>query len=147
MRRRAFLATTAAWATAQAQDWRHSEAFWKLYNLDFDGAIPLLEKDIANQPGEPDHYNNLACAILNRALFAGDALDGGVALSVADYLHRPKVAFPKTDRDRFHKVLQQAEAAARARGERADALYALGVSQTHRANLALLIDKECCAAL
>jgi hypothetical protein len=147
MRRRAFIATTAAWATASAQDWRHSEAFQKLYNLDFDGAIPLLEKDIARQPGEPDHYNNLAYAILYRALFAADALDGGVALSVSDFLHRPKVPFQPADRDRFNKTLQQSEAAARARGERADAIYALGVSQTHRANLALLVDKEWRSAL
>lgn len=147
MTRRAFLAATSAWATASAQDWRHSDAFQKLYNLDFDGAIPLLEADIARQPAEPDHYNNLAYAILYRALFAADALDGGVALSVAEFLHRPKVPFSSADRERFNKALQQAETVASARGNRADAIYALGVSQTHRANLALLVDKEWRTAL
>ncbi len=146
MRRRTFLAVSSAWVL-RAQDWRHSEAFQKLYNLDFDAAIPLLERDCAAQPAEPDHYNNLAYAILYRALFNADALDGGVALSVSDYLHRPKVPFSQADRDRFELNLRKAEAAAQSRGDRPDALYALGVSQTHRANLFLLVDKDWRAAL
>jgi hypothetical protein len=141
MRRRAFIASTAVWALP-AQDWRHSEAFQRLYNLDFEQAIPLLEQDCIRQPSEPDHYNNLAYAILYRALFAADALDGGVALSVADFLRRPKVPFSKEDRTLFEANLVKAEAAARAKGDTANAYYALGVSQTHRANLSLLIDKE-----
>lgn len=141
-----FLASSLAW-TLPAQDWRHSEAFQKLYNLDFDAAVPLLERDCAANPAEPDHFNNLAYAILYRALFHADALDGSMALSVADYLRRPKVPFAQADRDKFEANLVKAENAARARGERPDALYALGVSQTHRANLALLVDKEWRAAL
>jgi hypothetical protein len=146
MRRRAFIAGGAAWAV-NAQDWRHSEAFQRLYNLDFEQAIPLLEKDCAAQPGEPDHHNNLAYAILYRTLFNADALDGGVALSVADFLHRAKAPMANLDRQRFEAALSKAEDAARKRGERADAIYALGVSQTHRANLSLLVDKEWRAAL
>ena len=141
MRRRVFIASSAAWALP-AQDWRQSEAFQKLYNLDFDQAIPLLERDCAREPSQPDHYNNLAYALLYRALFNADALDGGVALSIAEFLRRPKVPFSQAERDRFEANLVKAETAARAKGNQADALYALGVSQTHRANLALLVDKE-----
>ncbi len=146
MRRRAFIASSAAWAL-NAQDWRHSAAFQRLYNLDFEQAIPLLEKDCAAQPSEPDHYNNLAYAILYRTLFHADALDGGVALSVSEFLRRPKVQISATDRQKFEAALVKAEEAARKRGERADAIYALGVSQTHRANLSLLVDKEWRTAL
>lgn len=146
MRRRAFVAGSAAWMLS-AQDWRRSEAFQRLYNLDFDQAIPLLERDCQNDPNQPDHFNNLAYAILYRALFHADALDGGVALSVSEFLHRPKAPFPKPDRDRFDAALTKAESVARNKGEKPEALYALGVSQTHRANLALLVDKEWRTAL
>jgi len=146
MRRRLFIGSSAAWVL-QGQDWRHSPAFQHLYNLDFEQAIPLLEADCVKEPAEPDHFNNLAYAILYHALFEADALDGGLALSVAEFLNRPKAPMRKTERDRFDAALLKAEIAARARGERADALYALGVSQTHRANLALLVDKDWRAAL
>ncbi len=129
-------------ALLPAQDWRHSEAFHRLYNLDFDSAIALLKQDAAKDPKDPDHHNNLAYAILYRALFSADALEGGVALSVAEYLRRSKVAFSAEERQRFHAALGRAEAAANALGESPASLYALGVSQTHRANLALLVDKE-----
>lgn len=146
MRRRAFIAGTTAWALS-AQDWRHSDSFQKLYNLDFDQAIPLLERDCQRDPAQPDHYNNLAYAYLYRALFAADALDGGVALSVSEFLRRPKAPFNQADRERFDSNLVKAEKAATAKGEKAEAYYALGVSQTHRANLALLVDKEWRSAL
>lgn len=146
MNRRAFLASGLAWAAA-AQDWRHSQAFHRLFNLDFAAAIPLLEKDCAQQPSDPHHHNNLAYAILYRSLFEANALDGGVAVGVSEYLNRPKVNFSTSERERFSAALARAESAAQSRGETAEALYALGVSQTHRANLALLIDKEWRAAL
>jgi hypothetical protein len=146
MMRREFIGATTAWAL-NAQDWRNSTAFQRLYNLDFEQAINLLEKDCAAQPSEPDHHNNLAYAILYRTLFHADALDGGVSLSVTSFLRRPKVQMTAIDRQRFEAALAKAEAAAKKRGERADALYALGVSQTHRANLYLLVDKEWRAAL
>lgn len=146
MRRRAFVAGAMA-SLVSGQDWRHSPAFERLYNLDFDRAIPLLEKDCLRQPAEPDHHNNLAYAILYRTLFQADALDGGVALSVSDFLGKPKVAMDPKDRDRFHQALGKAESAAWAKPESATTLYALGVSQTHRANLSLLVDKQWRTAL
>lgn len=150
MRRRVFLASSAAFLL-KAQDWRHSAAFERLYNLDFEQAILLLEKDCLRDPSEPDHQNNVAYAILCRTLFLADALDSSVALSVAAFLHRPKVWMEAGDRARFHAALAKAEQAAKLRQakdpNRADALYALGVSQSHRANLALLVDKEWRVAL
>ncbi len=146
MRRRLFIGASMSWAL-NGQDWRHSAAFQRLYNLDFEQAIPLLEKDCATQPNEPDHHNNLAYAILYKTLFNADALDGGVALSVAEFLRRPKAPMTSSERQRFSAALAKAEDTARKRGERADAIYALGVSQTHRANLALLVDKEWRSAL
>ncbi|MFN8940672.1 MAG: hypothetical protein ACK6DX_23165 [Acidobacteriota bacterium] len=145
MKRRAFLFSTLI--PAAAQDWRHSAAFHRLYNLDFEAAIPLLEKDCAQSPADPHHHNNLAYAILYRALFAADALDGAVALSISSYLNRPPVPFSPSERARFSTALARAEQAAHARGQSTDSLYALGVSQTHRANLALLIDKHWRTAL
>jgi hypothetical protein len=146
MRRRLFIGSAAAW-TLKGEDWPHSAAFQKLYNLDFDAAIPLLEQYCAKEPGEPDHHNNLAYAILYRTLFQADALDGGVALSVSEFLHKPKVQMESAERHRFEAALAKAEQAGRVQGDRASALYALGVSQTHRANLSLLVDKEWRVAL
>lgn len=150
MRRRVFLASGAA-CLLKAQDWRHTAAFERLYNLDFDRAIVLLEQDSVREPAEPEHHNNLAYSILCRTLFHADALDGSVALSVAAYLHRPKVLMESGERARFNAVLSNAEQLARLRlskdPNRADALYSLGVSQSHRANLALLVDKEWRVAL
>lgn len=146
MRRRLFLASALAPLVARA-DWRHSQAFGRLYNLDFDAAITLLEQDAAREPRNPDHLNNLAYAILYRTLFAADALDGNAAMSVSDYLRSPKIAMSAADRARFTTTLTQAEAVAKSLGETPTALYALGVTETHRANQLLLIDKHWRTAL
>lgn len=145
MRRRVFLAGSVS-CLLQAQDWRHSAAFERLYNLDFDQAIVLIDKDCVRDPSDPEHHNNLAYAILYRTLFRADALDGGVALGVAEFLRKPKAPMDAGDRSRFYASLTKAEESAKAQlakdPNRADAFYALGVSQSHRANLALLVDKE-----
>lgn len=146
MTRRCFTCVSLS-ALLRAQQRQLPEAFNRLYNLDFDTALRLFERDCEREPAKPDHFNNLAYGILYRALFEADALEGGLALSVGQYLRRPKVPFRAEQRQRFEQALSRAEAAATERGETPEALYALGVAKTHRANLSLLVDKEWRAAL
>ncbi|WP_031499025.1 hypothetical protein [Bryobacter aggregatus] len=152
MRRRAFLATgLAAFAAPAAEDYRHTPGFHSLYNLDYDRAIEVFEAQSLEPEADGDSHNFLASALLFRTLFRADALDGAVALSVSDYLHKPKVAMSTSDRSRFLAALSKAESISRARIAKnpnsAEALYTLGEAYTNRANLALLVDKEWRAAL
>ncbi len=146
MTRRSFTCASLS-ALLSAQQRQLPEAFDRLYNLDFDAALRLFEQDCRREPGNPDHFNNYAYGLLYRALFQADALEGGLALSVGQYLRRPKVPFSAEQRQKFHEALSRADAAARAQGEAPAAVYALGVAQTHRANLSLLVDKEWRTAL
>jgi hypothetical protein len=146
MTRRSFTCVSLS-ALLRAQQRQLPEAFDRLYNLDFDTALGLFEQDCRREPRNPDHFNNYAYGLLYRALFRADALEGGLALSVGQYLRRPKVPFGGEQRQKFHEALSRAEAAARGLGETPESVYALGVAQTHRANLSLLVDKEWRAAL
>src|SRR5436190_21256694 len=63
--RRVFLSAGAV-LVARAAEWRPSDAIQSLYNLDFDKAVSLLDKESAAS-GNPDVSNDLAYAILYRA--------------------------------------------------------------------------------
>lgn len=145
MRRREFIAGSVAATQARAGDYLHSHGFHSLYNLDYDQAIEAFEAE-SKQDAEGDAHNNLGSALLYRALFRADALDGKVALSVAEFLHKPKVAIATEDRNRLLRALDRGEEIARGNvaknPKNANALYTLGASFVHRANLALLADKD-----
>lgn len=131
---------------ARAAEWNQSSAFQAFYNLDYDTAIESLEREVRNSEGDPGPYNHLAYGVLYRALFRADALEGAVALSPKAFLGKPKVPMDAGDRARFDRALENARNLSWDRLKKnpnnADALYTLGVSELHRANLLFLVEKE-----
>lgn len=136
---------------APAAEWNQSTAFQAFYNLDYDTAIEALEREARNAEGDPGPYNHLAYGVLYRALFRADALEGAVALSPKAFLGKPKVPMDAGDRARFDRALEMAKNLSWERLKKnpgqAEALYTLGVSELHRANLLFLVEKEWRAAL
>ena len=150
MRRRDFIAGGLVTAKLSRANWLSSDGAQHLYNLDYERALNVFEAD-SRRDLAGDAYNDLASAILYSVLFKADALDGAVALGISDYLHKPKVILPATDRVRFQQATRKAEELARMllakNPHDAAAMFTLGQAFTERANLALLADKEWRAAL
>lgn len=144
--RRRFALSVGAVLCAPSAEWNQSTAFQAFYNLDYDTAIEALEREMRNADGDPGPYNHLAYGVLYRALFRADALEGAVALSPKAFLGKPKVPMDAGDRARFDRALDNARNLSWERLKKnpnnADALYTLGVSELHRANLLFLVEKE-----
>lgn len=144
--RRRFALSAGAVLCAPAAEWNQSSAFRSFYNLEYDNAIEALERETRNSDGDPGPYNHLAYGVLYRALFRADALEGAVALSPKAFLGKPKVPMDAGDRARFDRALENSRNLSWDRLKKnpnnADALYTLGVSELHRANLLFLVEKE-----
>jgi tetratricopeptide (TPR) repeat protein len=129
-----------------AAEWNESPAFRAFYNLDYDDAIEILERESRAAQGDPGPFNHLAYGILYRALFRADALEGAIALSPTAFLGKPKVPMDAGDRARFNRALETSSELSRARLAKnpndAEALYTLGVAELHRANLLFLVEKQ-----
>jgi hypothetical protein len=150
MTRREVIALGAAAAvsssSAQGADWHKSEAFQRAYNLDYDAALQLVEKEAAQSPNDAESWNQMAYTLLYRALFAADALDGAAALNAGAFLRKPKVPFSAEERQRFEGALEKSMALSQAKlnsnPKDALALYNMGVAKVHRASYLFLIQKE-----
>ncbi len=143
MTRRTFLLVATP---AVGADWQQSAGFRAFYNLDYDTAIEALERESRSAGDDPNTFNHLAYALLYRALFLGDALEGATALSPSAFLRKPKVPMDVGNRTRFDAALQRSKELSWKRLKRepqhADSLYTLGVAEVHRANFLFLVEKE-----
>lgn len=132
-----------------AVDWNDSPAFQHFFNLDYDRAVDLLEKQAAQDNAH--HANHLAYAMFYRALYRAGALDTSLVTATSSFFKKPKVPMPAADRERFHALLDGSMKLSRDRLARnpkdADALYTLGVAHIHRANFNIFIEKSWRVAL
>lgn len=146
MTRRELLGAAVFAAIARGAEWHKSEAFQRAYNLDYDAALPLVDRESVNSPTDPESWNQVAYTLLYRALFAADALDAAAALNVGSFLRKPKVPFADEERKRFEAALDKSTALSQARlnanPKDALALYTLGVSKVHRASYLFLMQKD-----
>lgn len=126
------------------------EGFTALYNLDFERALAVFEKERAAQPEDPETWNHIAQVLLHRRLYAGGALDSS-AFAGNRFLKRPKVEMPAGEQRQFDEATGRAmeicERRLAADPKDGGALYALGVAYAHRAQRALLVKKAYWEAL
>lgn len=123
-----------------AADWNTSPAFQHFYNLDYDRAVELLEKQVKETPGDAAVHNHLAQALLYRALFRANALDPAAALSPSRFLRAPKPDISAEEQQRFQREID--ESLRLAQGKDAASLYAAGVAHIHRANFEMFVNKS-----
>jgi tetratricopeptide (TPR) repeat protein len=135
------VASSAAFAGVPEQ----SEGYTAFYNLDYDRALALFERETVQNPRNPEAWNHVAHALLHRRLFLAGAMSSDLVGSSNSFLRRPKLEMPEDEEKRF---LEAVERSIRLCEERLDvrkddpaALYALGVAHAHRGKYHLLVRK------
>ncbi|HRJ19032.1 MAG TPA: tetratricopeptide repeat protein [Bryobacteraceae bacterium] len=122
-----------------------SEAYSAFYNLDYDRALALFERETTQNPQDPEAWNHLAHGLLHRRLFLAGGMSSELVSSNESLLKRPKLDMPPDEEKRFIEAVERSMDLCRRRLKvRKDdpvALYALGVAHAHRAKYHLLVRK------
>lgn len=122
-----------------------TEGYTAFYNLDFDRAIALFERETETNPASPEAWNHLAHALLHRRLYLSGAMASDLVGSTNAFLRRPRLEMPAEEEKRFLGAVQRSIelAARRLEVRKTDpvALYALGVAHAHRGKYHLLCRK------
>jgi len=122
------------------------EGFRALYSLDHARALQIFEREAEQRPDDPEAWNHLAQALLQRALFAANALDSSAFGAGSPFLKRPQVPMSEPDRTRFDEAIRRSlslcEARLRQNPRDGACLYSAGVAHAHQAQLALWVKKS-----
>lgn len=136
-----FAILAPAFAAIPAQ----SDGYAAFYNLDYDRALALFERETGQDPQNPEAWNHLAHALLHRRLFLEGAMSSELVGSSNSFLRRQKLNMPETEEKRFLEAVEKSIAICEQRLEirREDpiALYAAGVAYAHRGKYHLLVRK------
>lgn len=128
-----------------------AEGFDHFYNLEYDRAIADFDKQIAEEPSNPNAYNHVAQAILYREMLRSGALESQLVTGSNPFIRRQKMNPSEADRRRFEDMIDKAMELSEARIDKnprdTGALYALGVSYALRANFSFLVRKAWLDAL
>lgn len=122
-----------------------SGGYTAFYNLDFDRAIALFERETETNPASPEAWNHLAHGLLHRRLYLSGAMASELAGASNAFLRRPRVEMPAAEEKRFldaiHRSLDLSHRRLAVRKDDPLALYALGVAHAHRGKFHLLCRK------
>jgi len=103
-----------------AQESLAAEGFDHFYNLEFDEAIALYQRDIALHPDSAELHNHLAQSIVFREMLRDGALESELVSGNNSFLRRPKLnPTPETERwflDEIGKAMALADAPKRLEG-------------------------------
>jgi hypothetical protein len=128
--------------------------FEHFYNLEYDQAIEEFNSEVVQHPDVPDGYNHLSQAILYRALHRAGVIEGALVTGnelLLSLVHRPKVSLNVEDDARVAQALSKAVALSQARlktlPDDTQALYALGVAYSLKANYSFLVHNAWIGAL
>lgn len=128
-----------------------SDGYTAFYNLDYDRALALFERETGQDPQNPEAWNHLAHALLHRRLFLEGAMSSELVGSSNSFLRRQKLNMPEDEEKRFLEAVEKSIAICEQRLEirREDpiALYAAGVAYAHRGKYHLLVRKAYLDAL
>ncbi len=145
MRIAAFLLLLAAGTAPGAAVPPQSDGYTAFYNLDYDRALALFEREIERDPQNPEAWNHLAHALLHRRLFLEGAMSSELVGSSNSFLRREKLSMPEAEEKRFLEAVEKSiaicEQKLQVRQEDPIALYAAGVAYAHRGKYHLLVRK------
>lgn len=132
-------------ADARAELPEQSAGYAAFYNLDFDRAIALFERETETNAASPEAWNHLAHGILHRRLYLSGAMASDLVGSSNAFLRRPRVEMPADEEKRFldaiHRSIDLSNRRLAVRKDDPVALYALGVAHAHRGKYELLCRK------
>ncbi len=121
------------------------EGFNHFYNLEYDPAIAVFEKAIAQNPGLPDLHNYLAQSLIFREMFRNGALESELVSGSNSFLRRPKLnPTPETEKrilDEIASSMALAEARLKQSPNDTAAMYALGIAYGLRSNYFWVVKK------
>jgi tetratricopeptide (TPR) repeat protein len=121
------------------------EGFTHFYNLDYDQAIAVFEKAIAQYPGLPDLHNHLAQTLIFREMFRNGALESELVSGSNSFLRRPKLnPTPETGKrilDEIAKAMVLADARLKRNPNDTAAMYASGIALGLRSNYFWVVKK------
>src|ERR1039458_2701732 len=121
------------------------EGYTHFYNLEFDQAISVFEKGIAQNPGLPDMHNHLAQTLIFREMYRNGALESELVSGNNSFLRRPKLnPTPETEKrilDEIAKAMALADAQLKANPKDTAAMYASGIAYGLRSNYFWVVKK------
>src|SRR3954454_8218297 len=134
---RAFL-LLALIAPLPAQQSLTNQGFDHFYNLEYDEAVALFEKAIAQNPTSPDVHNHLAQTLVFREMYRNGALESELVSGNNSFLRRPKLnPTPETERrflEEVVKAIELSDALLKKNPNDTAALYAQGIAYGLRSN-------------
>lgn len=132
-------------ADARAEFPKVSPGYNAFYNLEFDRAVALFERETEANPTSPEAWNHLAHSIFHRRLYLSGAMASDLVGASNAFLRRPRIEMPADEEKRFLAAIQRSiELSSQRLAARKDdpvALYALGVAHAHRGKYHLLFRK------
>src|SRR3954454_21990405 len=121
------------------------EGFNHFYNLEYDQAIAIFEKAIAQDPGSPDVHNHLAQSLIFREMFRDGALESELVSGNNSFLRRAKLnPSPETEKHILSEIstaMALAEAQLKKNPNDTAAMYAAGIAYGLRSNYYWIVKK------
>jgi tetratricopeptide (TPR) repeat protein len=121
------------------------EGFSHFYNLEYDEAIAVFEKAIAQNPGNPDLHNHLAQTLIFREMFRDGALESELVSGNNSFLRRAKLnPSPETEKRILAEIataMSIAEAQLKIHPNDTAAMYAGGIAYGLRSNYYWVVKK------
>ena len=115
------------------------------YNLEFEQAIAVFEKGIAQNPGLPDLHNHLAQTLIFREMLRNGALESELVSGSNSFLRRPKLnPAPETEKrilEEIAKAMALADARLKQNPRDTAAMYASGIAYGLRSNYFWVVKK------
>src|ERR1017187_5968839 len=123
----------------------NDQGYAHFYNLEFDHAIAIFEKGIAQNPGLHDLHNHLAQTLISREMFRDGALESELLSGNNSFLRRPKLnPTPETEErilDEIAKAMALADARLKQNPKDTAAMYASGIAYGLRSNYFWVVKK------
>jgi tetratricopeptide (TPR) repeat protein len=122
------------------------EGFAHFYNLEYDQAVAVFERAIAQNAGLPDLHNHLAQTLIFREMFRNGALESELVSGSNSFLRRPKLnPTPETEKrilDEIAKCMALSDAQLKRNPKDTAAMYASGIAYGLRSNYFWVVKKS-----
>jgi tetratricopeptide (TPR) repeat protein len=131
--------------TLAAQPNLIEQGFSHFYNLEYDEAIAIFDKAIAQNPNNPDLHNHMAQTLIFREMFRDGALESELVSGNNSFLRRAKLnPSPETEKrilDEIAKSMSLTAATLQAHPNDTAAMYAQGIAYGLRSNYYWVVKK------
>jgi tetratricopeptide (TPR) repeat protein len=122
-----------------------NQGFDHFYNLEYDEAVALFEKAIAQNPTSPDLHNHLAQTLVFREMYRNGALESELVSGNNSFLRRAKLnPTPETEKrflDEVAKAIELSDSLLKKNPKDTAALYAQGIAYGLRSNYFWVVKK------